>query len=293
MGTPLDAGAIATLKSMIAESGLSVQQLVTTAWASAASYRHSDKRGGANGARIRLEPQRNWQVNDPTALAPVLTKLEAVAANYNGRAGDAKVSLADLIVLAGGVGIEMAAKAAGRDLTVPFMQGRTDATQEHTDVASFTQMEPRADGFRSYKSLDSRLPAEYLLIDRANLLNISAPEMTVLIGGLRALGVTQKGTTHGVLTDRPGTLTNDFFVNLLSLGTTWHPIGRQSETFEATSEGQVKWTGTRADLVFGSNSELRALAEVYASDDAADKFVTDFVKAWVKVMEADRFDLHR
>jgi catalase-peroxidase len=193
----------------------------------------------------------------------------------------------------GGAGIEIAAKAAGRDLIVPFMPGRADATQEQTDAYSFSQMEPRADGFRNYKSPDSRLPAEYLLIDRANLLNVTAPEMTVLIGGLRALGVTQRGTAHGVLTDRPGTLTNHFLINLLSCGTTWKPVSGQSETFEATVNGQRKWTGTQVDLVFGSNSELRALVEVYASDDAGDKFVVDFVKAWVKVMNADRFDLHR
>jgi catalase-peroxidase len=292
-GKPLNFETITTLKSKIATSGLSITELVKTAWASASSYRHSDKRGGANGARIRLDPQRNWQVNDPTTLSPVLATLEAIAADYNGAAGDTKVSLADVIVLAGGVGIEKAAKAAGRDLAVPFTPGRTDATQEQTDVYSFSQMEPRADGFRNYKSLDSRLPSEYLLIDRANLLNVTAPEMTALIGGLRAIGVTQRGTAHGVLTDRPGTLTNDFFINLLSCGTTWTPVTGQSETFEATVNGQRKWTGTRVDLVFGSNSELRALAEVYASDDAGDKFTADFVKAWVKVMNADRFDLHR
>jgi catalase-peroxidase len=292
-GRALDADAITTLKSKIAGSGLSVAELVKTAWASASSYRHSDKRGGANGARIRLEPQRSWQINDPAALAPVLARLEMIADDFNGGVCDIKVSLSDLIVLAGGVGIEMAAKAAGHDLIVPFTQGRTDATQEQTDVYSFSQMEPRADGFRNYKSLDSRLPAEYLLIDRANLLNVTAPEMTVLVGGLRSLGVTQRGTAHGVLSDKPGTLTNDFFVNLLAFGTTWQPVSSQSETFEATVDGQKKWTGTRADLVFGSNSELRALAEVYASDDAGDKFVADFVKAWVKVMNADRFDLHR
>jgi catalase-peroxidase len=290
-GTPIDAADIATLKQRIADSGLSVTQLVSTAWASASSYRHSDKRGGANGARIRLEPQRSWPSNDPASLGPVLDKLEAIAADFN--TGSKTVSVADLIVLAGGVGIELAAKAAGRTLTVPFTPGRVDATQEQTDVESFAHMEQRADAFRNYKSPDSRLPAEYLLIDRANLLNLSAPEMTVLVGGLRVLGVTHKGTSHGLLTDRVGTLTNDFFVNLLSLGTSWRPLDRQSETFEAIVDGQPKWTGTRADLVFGSNSELRALAEVYASDDGADRFVDGFVAAWVKVMEADRFDLHR
>ncbi len=287
----IDAADIAALKQHITNSGLSVTQLVSAAWASASSYRHSDKRGGANGARIRLEPQRSWAVNDPTALAPVLAKLEGIAATFNAGATSGKaVSVADLIVLAGGVGIEM---ASGRTLTVPFTPGRTDATQEMTDVESFAAMEPRADGFRNYKSPDSRLPAEYLLIDRANLMNLSAPELTVLIGGLRVLGVTHKGTSQGVLTSRPGTLTNDFFVNLLAMGTTWRPLDRQSETFEGLVDGAPKWTGTRADLVFGSNSELRALAEVYASDDGEDRFIEAFVKAWVKVMEADRFDLHR
>ena len=288
---PIDAAAIAALKQRIAGSGLTVAQLVTTAWASASSYRHSDKRGGANGARIRLDPQRSWAVNDPAALAVVLQTLEGIATEFNSAGGNT-VSVADLIVLAGGVGIEMAAKAAGRTVAVPFQPGRTDATQAQTDVASFAHMDQRADGFRNYKSPDTRLPGEYLLIDRANLLGLSAPEMTVLIGGLRVLGVTHKGTKHGVLTDRPGTLTNDFFVNLLAPGATWRPLDQSSETFEASVDGQVKWTGTRADLVFGSNSELRALAEVYASADGEDLFVEGFVSAWVKVMEADRFDLH-
>ncbi len=293
-GTPIDANDIAALTQRIANSGLTVTQLVTTAWASASSFRHSDKRGGANGARIRLEPQRSWAVNEPAALGIVLTKLEGIVANFNASlSGDKAVSVADVIVLAGGVGIEMAAKAAGRTLTVPFTPGRTDATQEQTDVASFAHMDQRADGFRNYKSPDTRLPSEYLLIDRANLLNLSAPEMTMLVGGLRALGVTHKGTKQGVLTDRPGTLTNDFFVNLLSNDTTWRPTDRLSETFEGMVDGQPKWTGTRADLVFGSNSELRALAEVYASADGAERFVNGFVATWVKVMEADRFDLHR
>jgi len=293
-GPEIDASDIAALKHRIADSGLTVTQLVTAAWASGSSYRHSDKRGGANGARIRLEPQRNWPSNDSATISPVVAALESIAADFNGGAAGGKaVSLADLIVLAGGVGIEQAAKAAGRTITVPFTPGRTDATQEQTDVESFAQMEQRADAFRNYKSPDSRLPAEYLLIDRANLLNLSAPEMTALVGGLRVLGVTHKGTKHGVLTDRVGLLTNDFFVNLLALGTTWRPTDRQSEMFEATVDGQAKWTGTRADLVFGSNSELRALAEVYASDDGEQRFVDRFVDAWVKVMEADRFDLHR
>ena len=293
-GPALDADDVAALKQRIAGSSLTVTQLVTTAWASASSYRHSDKRGGANGARIRLEPQRSWPSNDPAVIGPVVTALEGIAADFNGAAAGGKtVSLADLIVLAGGVGIEQAANAAGRTITVPFTPGRVDATQEQTDVESFAHMEQRADAFRNYKSLDSRLPAEYLLIDRANLLNLSAPEMTALVGGLRVLGVTHKGTKHGVLTDRVGALTNDFFVNLLALGTTWRPTDRQLEMFEATVDGQAKWTGTRADLVFGSNSELRALAEVYASDDGEQRFMDKFVGAWVKVMEADRFDLHR
>ena len=290
-GPALDASDVTALKNKIAASGLSVTQLVTTAWASASSFRQSDKRGGANGARIRLEPQRSWPSNDWATIGPVIDTLEAIASEY---AADGKtVSLADLIVLGGSVGIEQAAKAAGHDLTVPFTPGRTDATQEQTDVESFSHMEQRADAFRNYKSPDSRLPAEYLLIDRANLLNLSAPDMTALVGGLRVLGVTHKGTKQGVLTDRVGTLTNDFFVNLLSLDTDWRPLDRQSETFEGSVNGEAKWTGTRADLVFGSNSELRALSEVYASSDGAARFVKQFVSAWVKVMEADRFDLHR
>ncbi len=293
-GAPIDAADIAALKQRIVDSGLSSTQLVTVAWASASSFRQSDKRGGANGARIRLEPQRSWMSNDWATIGPVIERLEAIAVDFNGRTNGGKaVSLADLIVLGGGVGIEQAAKAAGRDLTVPFTPGRVDATQEQTDVQSFSEMEQRADAFRNYKSPDSRLPAEYLLIDRANLLDVTAPEMTALIGGLRVLGVTHKGTRQGVLTDRVGTLSNDFFVNLLAMGTTWRPLDRQSETFEGLVDGQAKWTGTRADLVFGSNSELRAVAEVYASADGEQRFVETFVSAWVKIMEADRFDLHR
>ena len=289
-GAPLSDADVTALKQHIADSGLTVTQLVGTAWASASSYRHSDKRGGANGARIRLEPQRSWPSNDPASLATVISAYEDIASKFG--AGGKSVSIADLIVLGGGVGIEQAAKAAGRTVTVPFTPGRVDATQEQTDVESFSHMEQRADAFRNYKSPDSRLPSEYLLIDRANLLGLSAPEMTMLVGGLRALGVTHKGTKQGVLTDRPGVLTNDFFVNLLALGTTWRPLDKLSETFEGTN-GDKTWTGTRADLVFGSNSELRALAEVYACADGEDRFVNGFVKAWVKVMEADRFDLHR
>lgn len=292
VGTPIGDADVATLKQAIVDTGLTVSQLVSTAWASASSFRGSDKRGGANGARIRLEPQNSWEVNNPDQLATVLNKLEQVQSDFNA-AGGAYVSLADVIVLAGGVGIEQAAKAAGRDIEVPFTPGRVDASQEQTDIESFSYLEPAADGFRNYLGKGNRLPAEFLLVDRANLLNLSAPELTVLIGGLRVLGTNYDGSSYGVLTDRPGQLTNDFFVNLLDLGKTWKSTNEEQTLFEATDDatGEVVWTGTRADLVFGSNSELRAVAEVYASDDAADKFVADFVAAWVKVAEADRFDL--
>ncbi|MFC9690058.1 catalase/peroxidase HPI [Kribbella sp. NPDC056951] len=280
---------IDALKAQIAASGLSVSQLVSTAWASASSFRGSDKRGGANGARIRLQPQAGWEVNNPDQLAQVLRTLEGIQQSF-----PKPVSLADLIVLAGGVGVEVAAKNAGVDLVVPFTPGRTDATLEQTDIESFEALEPAADGFRNYYGKGNRLPAEYLLLDKANLLTLSAPELTVLVGGLRVLGTNYDGSTYGVLTDNPGTLTNDFFANLLDLGTEWKSTDSSQEFFEAKdSSGKVKWTGTRADLVFGSNSELRAVAEVYASDDAKSKFVTDFVAAWHKVMELDRFDLHR
>ncbi|MFB6726886.1 catalase/peroxidase HPI [Kribbella sp. NPDC056345] len=280
---------IDALKAQIAASGLSVSQLVSTAWASASSFRGSDKRGGANGARIRLQPQAGWEVNNPDQLAQVLRTLEGVQQVF-----PKPVSLADLIVLAGGVGVEVAAKNAGIDIVVPFTPGRTDATLEQTDVESFEALEPAADGFRNYYGKGNRLPAEYLLLDKANLLTLSAPEMTVLVGGLRVLGTNYDGSAHGVLTDNPGTLTNDFFANLLDLSTEWKSTDSSQEFFEAKdAAGKVKWTGTRADLVFGSNSELRAVAEVYASDDAKSKFVTDFVAAWHKVMELDRFDLHR
>ncbi|MEU4392455.1 catalase/peroxidase HPI [Kribbella sp. NPDC023855] len=281
---------IAALKAQILGTGLSVAQLVSTSWASAASFRGSDKRGGANGARIRLEPQRGWEVNEPEALAQVLRTLEGVQETFN--ASGKKVSLADLIVLGGVAAVETAAKAAGYDVEVPFTPGRTDASQEQTDVDSFAAMEPTADGFRNYLGKGNRLPAEYLLIDRANLLTLTAPEMTVLVGGLRVLGATHGQSQYGVLTERPGLLTNDFFVNLLELGTTWKPSAADDGTYEAIgADGAVKWTGTRADLVFGSNSELRALAEVYASDDAQEKFVRDFVAAFDKVMNLDRFDI--
>ncbi|MGQ4361086.1 catalase/peroxidase HPI [Streptomyces sp. SAS_272] len=290
-GEVIGAEDIAALKAKLLASGLTVSQLVSTAWASASTFRGSDKRGGANGARIRLEPQRGWEVNEPDELAQVLRVLEGVQAEFN--SGAKKVSLADLIVLGGAAAVEKAAKDAGHDVQVPFTPGRVDASQEQTDAESFAALEPTADGFRNYLGKGNRLPAEYLLLDRANLLNLSAPELTVLVGGLRVLGANHGQSSHGVLTDAPGTLTNDFFVNLLDLGTTWSSTSSDQSLFEGrdAATGQVKWTGTRADLVFGSNSELRAVAEVYASDDAKEKFVTDFVAAWAKVSDLDRFDL--
>ncbi|SES36003.1 catalase-peroxidase [Streptomyces sp. yr375] len=289
-GEVIGAADIAALKAKLLASGLTVSQLVSTAWASASSFRGSDKRGGANGARIRLEPQRGWEVNNPDGLAQVLRVLEGVQAEFN--SGAKKVSLADLIVLGGAAAVEKAAKDAGHDVEVPFTPGRVDATQEQTDVESFAALEPAADGFRNYQGKGNRLPAEYLLLDKANLLGLSAPELTVLVGGLRVLGANHGESAHGVLTDAPGKLTNDFFVNLLDLGTTWSSTSSDQTTFEGRdASGEIKWTGTRADLVFGSNSELRALAEVYASDDAKAKFVTDFVAAWAKVSDLDRFDL--
>ncbi|GGY59147.1 catalase/peroxidase HPI [Streptomyces omiyaensis] len=289
----IDAADVASLKEKILASDLTVAQLVGAAWASASSFRGSDKRGGANGGRIRLEPQRGWQANNPEDLAQVLRVLEGVQESFNtGRADGKQVSLADLVVLAGSAAVEKAAAAAGRTVEVPFTPGRVDATQEQTDIESFAALEPQADGFRNYLGKGVRLPAEYLLVDRANLLTVSAPELTVLVGGLRVLGITAPQTSLGVLTATPGALTNDFFVNLLDLGTTWSATSGDANTFEGRdAAGEVKWTGSRADLVFGSNSELRALAEVYASDDAQDKFVTDFVAAWTKVMDLDRFDL--
>jgi catalase-peroxidase len=290
----VDASDIEELKSQILATGLSVSELVSTAWASASTFRVSDKRGGANGARIRLEPQRNWEVNEPDTLARVLRALEGVQSAFNvAQTGGKKVSLADLIVLGGVAAVEKAARDAGHEVTVPFTPGRTDATQEQTDADSFAPLEPTADGFRNYRGKGNRLPSEYLLIDRANLLNLSAPEMTVLIGGLRVLGANYQQSPAGVLTSTPGVLTNDFFVNLLDMGTQWKSISEDQEAFEAVDRatGEVKWTGTRADLVFGSNSELRAIAEVYASDDAKDKFVRDFVAAFDKVMNLDRYDV--
>jgi catalase-peroxidase len=289
----IDAADIAALKGQIFASGLSVSQLVSTAWASASSFRGSDKRGGANGGRIRLQPQNGWEVNDADRLATVLRTLEGIQGTFNAaHAGGKQVSLADLIVLAGGAAVEQAARDAGFDVAVPFTPGRADASQEQTDTESFTALEPTADGFRNYLGKGNRLPAEYLLLDRANLLTLSAPEMTVLVGGLRVLGANYQQSPLGVLTATPGSLTNDFFVNLLDMGTTW-TASEGASTFEGrdAATGAVKWTGSRADLVFGSNSELRALAEVYASDDAKEKFVNDFVAAWAKVMNLDRFDL--
>jgi catalase-peroxidase len=290
----VDASDIALLKGQVLGSGLSVSELVSTAWASASSFRGSDKRGGANGARIRLEPQRGWEVNEPDQLATVLRTLEGIQEEFNaGQSGDKRVSLADLIVLAGTAAVEQAARAAGVEVEVPFTPGRADASQEETDVESFAALEPAVDGFRNYVGKASRLPAEYLLIDRANLLTLTAPEMTVLVGGLRVLGASYQQSPLGAFTAAPGALTNDFFTSLLDLGTTWRATSVDASTFEGRDDasGEVRWTASRADLVFGSNSELRALAEVYASDDAQEKFVRDFVAAWDKVMNLDRFDL--
>ena len=293
-GELIGAADVADLKGQVLNSGLPVSPLVATAWAAASSFRGSDKRGGANGARIRLEPQNEWEVNNPDQLATVLRSLAGIQESFNAaHAGGPQVSLADLIVLAGAAAVEQAARNAGFDVEVPVTLGRTDASQEQTDVESFVNLEPKADGFRNYVGKGARLPAEYLLLDKANLLTLSAPEMTVLVGGLRVLGANYDGSKLGVLTATPGSLTNDFFVNLLDMGTTWQPASQDATTFEGrdAATGAVKWTGSRADLVFGSNSELRALAEVYASDDAKEKFVTDFVAAWNKVMNLDRFDL--
>jgi catalase-peroxidase len=290
-GEPVTGDDVAELKKAIAATDLTVSQLVRAAWASASTFRSSDKRGGANGARVRLEPQSGWDVNDPADLAVVLRTLEGVKADFDGRGGRT-VSLADLIVLGGAVGVEKAAAAGGVTVEVPFRPGRVDATQEQTDIESFRYLEPRHDGFRNYLGKTGRVPAEYLLVDRANLLGLSAPQMTVLVGGLRVLGANSGGSTVGVLTDRPGVLSNDFFVNLLELGTTWTATSEAADTYQATdAAGNKTWTGSRVDLLFGSNSELRALAEVYASDDFRERFVRDFVSAWNQVMEADRFDL--
>lgn len=290
----IDAADAAALKAKILASGLSVSELVGTAWASASTFRGGDKRGGANGARIRLAPQKDWQANQPAQLAKVLDVLEGIRRQFNKEAdGDKKVSLADLIVLAGNAGVEQAAKAAGHDVTVPFSPGRTDAKQEQTDVASFKWLEPVVDGFRNYQQAGSKIQAEVALIDKAQLLTLTAPELTVLVGGLRAIDINVDGSKHGILTERPGALTNDYFVNLLDMGTQWKAISEAKDVYEGSDRktGAAKWTGTRADLVFGSNSILRALAEVYASGDAKEKFVKDFVAAWTKVMNLDRFDL--
>jgi catalase-peroxidase len=285
---------IAALKARVLASGLSVSQLVSIAWASASSFRGSDKRGGANGARIRLAPQKDWEVNQPAQLAPVIATLEGIQQEFNAsQSGGKKVSLADLIVLAGAAGLEQAARNAGLSVTVPFAPGRMDASQEQTDVESFGYLEPAADGFRNYVRADYPVPAEVLLVDRAQLLTLTAPEMTVLIGGMRVLGTNFGATSHGVLTERQGALTNDFFVNLLDMGTEWAPVAGEAGVYEGRNRktGEAKWTATRVDLLFGSNSQLRALAEVYGSADAGEKFVQDFVKVWTKVMNLDRFDL--
>jgi catalase-peroxidase len=284
---------VAELKAKVLDAGVPVQDLVFTAWASASTYRDTDKRGGANGARIRLAPQKDWEANEPQRIGRVLAALEQVQQDFNGsQSGGVRISLADLIVLAGTAAVEKAARDAGFDVTVPFSPGRTDATDEMTDADSFSVLEPKADGFRQYLRAGDKLPPEQRLLDKANLLALSAPEMTVLVGGLRALGATHGGSTHGVLTDRPGQLTNDFFVNLLTPGVEWS-TGAQEGVYEARRSGsdEVRWTGTAVDLVFGSNSQLRAIAEVYGQDDNREKFVRDFVQAWVKVMELDRFDL--
>jgi catalase-peroxidase len=290
----IDAADVATLKDRILGSGLSVPQLVATAWAAASTFRGSDKRGGANGGRIRLEPQNGWEVNDPDQLATVLHTLEGIKDAFNAsQTGGKQVSLADLIVLGGSAAVEQAARSAGHAVEVPFTPGRSDASPDETDVESFAALEPTADGFRNYLGKGQRLPAEYSLLDRANLLTLSAPEMTVLVGGLRVLGANAKQSSLGVFTGTPGSLTNDFFVHLLDLGTTWRATSEDANTFEGRDSvtGEVKWTGSRVDLVFGSHSELRAIAEVYACDDAREKVVRDFVAAWVKVMNLDRFDL--
>jgi catalase-peroxidase len=285
---------IAALKAQILASGLSVAQLVSTAWASAATFRGSDKRGGANGARVRLAPQRDWAVNQPARLATVLRTLEAVQRDFNAsQTGGKKVSLADLIVLGGGAAIEKAAKAAGHDVIVAFTPGRMDASQEQTDVDSFEPLEPTAEGFRNYLGGSQRLSPEELLVDRAQLLTLTGPEMTALVGGLRVLGANAGGAAHGVFTKQPETLTNDFFVNLLDMSTEWQPLASNDGVYEGRDRktGEVKWTGTRVDLIFGSHAQLRALAEIYACTDSREKFVGDFVAAWTKVMNLDRFDL--
>ncbi|NNC95806.1 MAG: catalase/peroxidase HPI [Chitinophagales bacterium] len=288
----VDNNDVESLKGKVLSSGLSVSQMVSTAWASASTFRGSDKRGGANGARIRLEPQVSWEVNKPAQLVKVLDILEGIRSEFNNSQSDGKkISMADMIVLAGNVGVEKAAQNAGEDVTIPFTPGRTDATQEQTDVEAFAVLEPLADGFRNYKKADYKVSAEEMLVDRAQLLTLTAPEMTVLIGGMRVMDTNYDESKHGVFTDRPGTLSNDFFVNLLDMGTSWKSTSDEQYLFEGRdrSSGDVKWTGTRVDLIFGSNSELRALAEVYGCSDSQKKFVRDFVKVWDKVMNLDRF----
>ncbi|MFN2151155.1 MAG: peroxidase family protein, partial [Anaerolineales bacterium] len=290
----IDAQDVANLKSKILASGLSIPELVSTAWASASTFRGSDKRGGANGARIRLAPQKDWEVNQPAQLKKVLQTLEGIQKEFNrAQSGGKKVSLADLIVLGGCAGIEQAAKNAGHAITVPFTPGRTDASQEQTDVEAFAVLEPSADGFRNYQKAKYAVSAEELLVDRAQLLTLTAPEMTVLVGGMRVMDANFGGSQHGVFTKQPGTLTNEFFVNLLDMNTEWKATSADDDLFEGRDRatGKLKWTGTRVDLIFGSNSQLRALAEVYAQDDSQKKFVNDFVAAWDKVMNADRFEL--
>jgi catalase-peroxidase len=289
----IDEQDIAALKGQVLDSGLSVSELVSTAWASASTFRGSDMRGGANGARIRLAPQKDWEVNQPQQLAKVLAVLEAIQSRFNGaQSGDKRVSLADLIVLAGCAAVEEAASRGGHEVKVPFRPGRMDATQAQTDVDSFAVLEPIADGFRNYQKAKYSVSAEELLVDRAQLLTLTPPEMTVLVGGLRVLNANLAQSRHGVFTDRPEVLSNDFFVNLLDMGTLWKPVSEDQTLFEGRDRksGEARWTATRVDLVFGSNSELRALAEVYACADAQEKFVQDFVAAWSKVMELDRFD---
>jgi catalase-peroxidase len=291
----VDASDAESLKAKILDSGLSVSELVSTAWASASTFRQSDNKGGANGARIRLAPQKDWEVNNPKQLAKVLDKLEGVRKDFNdSQSGNKKVSMADLIVLGGAAAIEKAAKKGGHEVKVPFIPGRTDATADQTDVEQFAYLEPAADGFRNYRKTRYNVSTEELLVDRAQLLSLTAPELTVLVGGMRVLDTNYDHSKHGVLTDKPGALTNDFFVNLLDMDTEWKSTNEDETQFEGKDRksGNKKWTGTRADLVFGSNSELRSLAEVYACSDSQGKFVKDFVQAWNKVMNADRFDLN-